>query len=78
MLHKQSVNIDFCYPLNNEMLLRKQRALRRELLAREGISYIQKKIAILGGATISDFKNMLEIFLLFFVILSCFYESEYY
>ena len=65
------------YPFDAEMLLRKQRSLRRRLLAREGIEYVPKCIAILGGSTTADFCNMLEIFLLQAGIKPDFYESEY-
>ena len=65
------------YPFDNIFLLRKQKSLRRKLLDRENISYIDKKIAILGGTTTSDFKNLLEIFLLASGIRPSFYESEY-
>lgn len=65
------------YPFDNDVLLRKQKSIRRKLLAREKISYIDKKIAILGGATTADFKNILEIFLLASGIRPFFYESEY-
>lgn len=65
------------YPFDSDVLLRKQKSLRRRLLDRETISYIDKKIAILGGTTTSDFKNLLEIFLLASGIRPFFYESEY-
>ncbi len=65
------------YPFQNELLLRKQKSIRRELLTREGINYIDKRIAILGGSTTADFKNILEIFLLASGIRPSFYESEY-
>ncbi len=67
----------FTYPYQNDFLLRKQRTLRRELLARENISYTQKKIAILGGSTIDDIKNILELFLLDAGIEPKIYQSEY-
>ncbi len=65
------------YPVDNEILLRKQGKLKRVLLAREGISYIEKRIAILGGSTTSIIKDQLEIFLLAEGIRPLFYESEY-
>lgn len=65
------------YPFDSDILLRKQKSLRRKLLDRENISYIDKKIALLGGTTTSDFKNLLEIFLLASGIRPSFYESEY-
>ena len=67
----------FTYPYDNEIFLRKQKSLRRELLARENISYIEKKIAILGGSTVDDIRNLLEIFLLYEGIKPTFYQSEY-
>ena len=42
------------YPFDSDYILRKKKAIRRELLAREGVQYIEKKIAILGGSTTSD------------------------
>ena len=57
----------FTYPYPNEILLRKQKTLRRELLARENISYTPTKIAILGGSTVDDVKNILELFYIFIV-----------
>ena len=51
--------------------------MRRELLARENISYVDKKIAILGGSTVDDIRNLLEIFLLESGIRPTFYQSEY-
>ena len=65
------------YPYDSDYILRKKKAIRRELLAREGISYIGKKIAILGGSTTSDIKLILELFLLNYGIKPEFYESEY-
>ena len=54
----------FTYPYDNELILRKQKSLRRELAVRENVGYIEKKVAILGGSTVDDIKNILEIFLL--------------
>ncbi len=65
------------YPYDADYILRKKKAIRRELLAREGIQYIDKKIAILGGSTTSDIKLILELFLLNYGIRPEFYESEY-
>lgn len=76
-LDRESVDSILSYPFPNDVLLRKQKKLRRILLDRENIRYIDKKIAILGGATTSDFKNLLEIFLLSSGIHPLFYESEY-
>lgn len=67
----------FTYPYDNDLLLRKQKSIKRELLAREDISYIPSRIAILGGSTVDDIKNVLEIFLLSSGIKPTFYQSEY-
>lgn len=58
-------------------LLKKKRKIKKQLL--EGLSdnYIEKHIAILGGSTTSEIKDMLEIFLLEYGIKPVFYESEY-
>ena len=67
------------YPFDGDYLLRKKRALRRQLLADEAVNAARtaKKIAILGGSTTSDLKSMLELFLLNYGIAPTFYESEY-
>ncbi|MBR3340128.1 MAG: HAD family hydrolase [Clostridiales bacterium] len=65
------------YPYDSDYILRKKKAIRRELLAREGINYIEKRIAILGGSTTSDIKLILELFLLNYGIKAEFFESEY-
>ena len=65
------------YPYDSDYILRKKKAIRRELLAREGINYIEKRIAILGGSTTSDIKQILELFLLNYGIKPEFFESEY-
>ena len=67
----------FNYPFQNDFLMRKQKSLRRELLARENIFYTPIKIAILGGSTVDDIKNILELFLLYSGIKPTFYQSEY-
>ena len=65
------------YFLPSDMLLRKQEKLKRQLLAREDVSYIEKRIAILGGSTTSILKGQLELFLLASGVKPSFYESEY-
>lgn len=67
----------FTYPYNNDLLLRKQKTIKRQLLARDNITYVQTKIAILGGSTVDDVKNILELFLLESGIKPSFYQSEY-
>ncbi len=66
------------YPFQAEYILKKRKAIKRELLA--GLAErntISKKIAILGGSTTHDVKDMLELFLLEEGIVPEFYESEY-
>ena len=67
----------FTYPYDNELLIRKQKSLRRLLAAQVNSSYIEKKIAILGGSTVDDIRNVSEIFLLRAGIKPTFYTSEY-
>ncbi len=65
------------WPFDNDMLLRKQKSLKRTLLAQTDKTWLEKKIAILGGSTTADIRNLLEIFLLDAGIKPAFYESEY-
>lgn len=67
----------FTYPYDNNLLIRKQKSIRRELLARKYVGYIDKRIAILCGSTTDDIKNVLELFLLEAGIRPQFYQSEY-
>ncbi len=64
------------YPFDSQMILRKKKQIRRELLA-SNTSRIQKKIAILGGSSTAEIKNILELFLLDNGIEPSFYESDY-
>ena len=48
----------FDYPFDPAFILQKKRALRRELLASEGL--VPKKVAILSGSTVGEIKNILE------------------
>ena len=63
------------YPFDVEYLIKNKKKIKKELLQKEGL--IEKNIAILGGSTTSEIKNMLEIFLLNYGIKATFYESEY-
>lgn len=64
------------YPFEGEMLIKKKKTIKRELLS-DGSVRIKKKIAILGGQTTQNIKLMLELFLLNYGIEPEFYESEY-
>lgn len=67
----------FTYPYDSDLLLRKQKAIKRELLARKDVFYTPSRIAVLGGSTVDDIKNVLELFLLESGIKPTFYQSEY-
>ena len=66
---------ELSYPFDTEYLIKNRKKIKRELLAKHNL--IEKNIAILGGSTTSEIKNMLEIFLLNYGIKPNFYESEY-
>ncbi len=63
------------YPFDVEYLIKNKKKIKKELLLKPGL--IEKKIAILGGSTTSEIKNMLELFLLNYGIKPIFFESEY-
>ncbi|ODR36154.1 HAD family hydrolase [Eisenbergiella tayi] len=64
------------YPFNSEVILKKSKSLKNQLL-QDGSQRIKKKIAILGGSTTHDIMRILELFLLNQGIAPSFYESEY-
>ena len=63
------------FPFDVEYIIKHKKKIKKELLTKKGL--ISKRIAILGGSTTSEIKNMLEIFLLNYGIAPTFYESEY-
>ena len=65
------------YPFDAEYILKKKKAIKRELLQSTEANALEKKIAILGGVTTNDIKLTLELFLLNSGIVPSFYESEY-
>ena len=65
------------YPFAAEELIKRKKSLRKQLLAENADSLIEKKNAILGGQTTQNIKLMLELFLLNYGIKPEFYESEY-
>ena len=65
----------FSPPFSGQLLSRRKK-LRRELLE-SGMEFTDKRIAILGGSTTHDVRDMLELFLLSHGIRCAFYESEY-
>lgn len=65
------------FPFFAEEIIKNKKLLRKQLLEQEGRKLLDKKIAILGGATTRDIKIILELFLLKYGIKPLFYESEY-
>lgn len=63
------------YPFDAHLLLRKKKSIRRELLASDG--FLDKRVAVLGGSTTAEVRDMLELFLLKDGIRPSFHESEY-
>ena len=64
------------YPFDTNLLMSKRRRIKRELLE-QNTQWKDLRIAILGGSTTHDVKEILELFLLNQGIRPSFYESEY-
>lgn len=64
------------YPFDPEQIIKRKKRIKKELLSADR-AYIKKNVAILGGGTTDDIKNILELFLLNYGIQPQFYESEY-
>lgn len=67
---------ELLYPFDGDYILKKKKSIKKALLE-ENKTFIDKKIAILGGSTTNDVKLILELFLLNYGIRPEFYESEY-
>ena len=65
------------YPFDAEEIIKKKKSIKKQLLERENVPYLEKNIAILGGSTTNVLRNVLELFLLHYGIQPHFYESEY-
>lgn len=65
------------YPFDAEYILRKKKSLKKELMSNRSDDFLEIRIAILGGSTTNDIKNVLELFLLDYGIRPDFYESDY-
>ncbi len=66
------------YPFDAEYILKKRKKLKRELISGlDTEKLLHKNIAIMGGSTTHDIKEILELFLLNIGIRPEFYESEY-
>ncbi|MBQ0110712.1 MAG: HAD family hydrolase, partial [Oscillospiraceae bacterium] len=66
----------FDYPFDTQVLIRKKRRFKRELL-NGSEKFLSKRIAVLGGSTTAEVVDQLEIFLLNYGIKPEFYQSEY-
>lgn len=67
---------ELLYPFDGDYILKKKKSIKKALLE-ENKTFLDKKIAILGGSTTNDVKLVLELFLLNYGIRPEFYESEY-
>lgn len=63
------------YPIDNNYILKKKKFLKRIGLDKKNL--IQKNIAIVGGSTIGDIKDILEVFLLDYGIKPDFFIGQY-
>ncbi len=63
------------YPFDPFAITRRKRSLRRRLLEQSDL--LDKRIAILGGSTTSELRDVLELFLLDAGIRPAFYESDF-
>ena len=64
------------YPFDSEWIISNRRKIKKRLIESDN-SFIQKKIAVLGGSTTSSIVQILELFLLDHGIQPSFYESDY-
>jgi len=64
------------YPFDASAILLKKKAIKRTLLDTDR-SFLEKRVAILGGSTTAEIRDTLELFLLKEGIKPAFYESEY-
>lgn len=63
------------FPFDNSGILVSKKKLKKQLL--KDNNFIEKRIAILGGSTTNEIRNIMELFLLKEGIRPVFYESEY-
>lgn len=63
------------YPFDNALILRKRKAIRKELMEKTYTKEI--KVAVLGGSTTNELVSIIELFLLKQGFLPSFYQSEY-
>lgn len=65
------------YPFDSKYIIRNKKKIRRLLLEDVNRTWLNLNIAILGGSTTSEIKNIIELFLLNQGIKASFYESGY-
>ncbi|GHV46117.1 hypothetical protein FACS1894204_07060 [Synergistales bacterium] len=64
-------------PFDPHKILTKRKSIKKQLLENPPSSFLEKRVALLGGSTTRDIMEILELFLLNYGIKSTFYESEY-
>lgn len=64
------------YPFNSKRIMLKRKSIKKELLDSD-LCFVEKNVAVLGGSTTHDIKDILDLFLLHYGIKANFYESEY-
>lgn len=64
------------YPFDSRYILKKRKSIKRTLLESQ-TSFLEKKIAVLGGSTTHDICEIMDLFLLNQGIKASFYECEY-
>ena len=65
------------YPFDPQYILKKRRAIKRQLTEQLGGGGLKKRIAVLGGSTTDDIVSIAELFLLDHGIEAEFWQSEY-
>lgn len=66
----------FAYPIDTKTLIRRKMSIKKELLQND-ITWLNKRIAVLGGSTTNEVVAQLELALLENGIKTEFYQSEY-
>ena len=64
------------YPFDSRYILKKRKSIKRTLLESQ-TTFLEKKIAVLGGSTTHDICELMDVFLLNQGIKASFYECEY-
>ncbi|GHS86387.1 methoxymalonyl-ACP biosynthesis protein FkbH [Synergistales bacterium] len=64
-------------PFDPHKILMKRKSIKKQLLKNPPSSFLEKRVALLGGSTTRDIMEILELFLLNYGIKPTFYESEY-